>query len=116
MREHKKYCMIFNTSDCTDGVEYDDFEEAKYAAREVLTNWIHDEQCKWEFDVNGIPHPTEEQIEEWDMMIEECSTYVAEWNEEEQDFYDEKMNYWFPEEDDVDWLEWEELKKKYGWS
>ena len=30
MREHKKYCMIFNTYDCTDGVEYDDFEEVSY--------------------------------------------------------------------------------------
>jgi len=115
---HKRYQVVYDFG-CSDGVnEFDNFEDAKDDAINTLVEWICDEQYTWEVDKDGVPHPTDEQIDSWDIMINECCIYVREWKEDEQTYYDEKMNYWFPsyeEENDINWLEWEALKKKHNW-
>lgn len=110
-----KYRMVYDMGHTIDGIDYDDFQAACDNAIETMCNWKAEEMSGWDIDSNGIPHPTEKQIESWDTMINECCCYVAKWNEEVQDFYDEKMNYWYPSDEDVEWLYWEEMKKKYNW-
>lgn len=119
---HKKYCMVFDVGHTVDGVEFDTFEEAKNDAINTLENWIVDEQVGWNFEtdsdgVSVIPHPTEKQIDSWDTMINDCSVYVVEWDEE-NNCWEDCDNAWYPSSDienELNWLEWSELKKKYGW-
>ena len=50
-------------------------------------------------------------------MIADCSVYIVKWNDEIND-YESCDDAWYPsaaEENDIDWLYWEELKTKYGW-
>ena len=119
---HKKYCMVFDVGHTVDGVEWDTFEEAKNDAINTLENWVVEEQLSWKFDTNSdgvsvTPHPTEKQIESWDTMINDCCVYVVEWDDE-NDCWEDCDNAWYPSseiENEVNWLEWSELKKKYGW-
>lgn len=118
MREHKKYCLFFDMGDSCDGIEFDDFDEAKYEAFEILSGWICDEQGTWFCDENGKPHISQGDIESWDCMIDDCSVYIAEWNDKYNEFFDPKGDYWYPSDEDynkIGWLYWEELKEKYGW-
>lgn len=120
---HKRFCMVFDVGHSVDGVEFDTFEEARNDALYTLEQWIVDEQIKWSFDVaddgiSVIPHPSEEQIDSWDRMINDCCVYVVEWDDVTSDWEDVD-NAWFPSSDDEDalnWLEWSELKKKYRWN
>lgn len=115
----KKYQVICDTDNCTDSVgTTDDFDEAVYSMKETYINWIFDQQIDWKFYENHIPHPTEKQIEDWDYMIETCTCWIAEWNEELQEYYSEKMDYYFLSDDDankINWLTWDKLKAKYNW-
>lgn len=119
---HKQYCMVFDVGHTVDGVEWDTFEEAKNDAINTLENWIVDEQSKWSFDIDDdgisvIPHPTDKQIESWDAMINDCSVYVVEWNDEDG-CWEDSDNAWYPSseiENELNWFEWTDLKKKYGW-
>lgn len=119
--KRKKYCAIFDTEDMTDSLGYfDDLEKAYNMIVTCYESWIEMYNCDnaWMVDDNGVPHPTEEQIEDWNSMIWNCTCWVAQWDEDEQDYYDEKMNYLFMSDEDaysIDWLEWDELKEKYGW-
>lgn len=79
---HKKYLMVFDTDSSIDGVEFDTLEEALNDALETRILWMTEEQREWEFDDDGKPLLEEEQIESWDYMIENCTTYVVEWNDE----------------------------------
>lgn len=114
---HKQFCHVFDVGHSVDGVEYDDFEEAKSWAIDTLVQWVVDEQAKWPVDEKGKPHPTEKQIEDWDQMIEDCCVYVVEWDEDAGDWGDVD-DAWFPSHEDetnAEWLYWEELKQKHGW-
>ena len=119
---HKQFCMIFDVGHTVDGVEFDTFEEARNDAIYTLENWIIEELVEWkpELDANGIPmkyKPTRAQIEAWDRMINTCSVCVVEWNDELGDWEDPDDG-WCPsyeEEEELNWMEWEGLKKKYGW-
>ena len=109
--------MIYDGGDFVDGIEFDDFEAAKNDAIETLILWMAEETNGWKFDENGVPHPTEKQIESWDMTINDCCVYVIEWDEETGEWED-IGNAWFPSyeiENEIGWIEWEQYKKQFGW-
>lgn len=118
--KHKKYCLVFDTDSCTDGAEFDDFEAAKATMIDIYISWATDESADWktkEENNRWILNPTEEQIEEWDYMIESCTCWIAEWNEEEKTYYDDDMNYYFlsnEECEEINWQYWDEIVKKYN--
>lgn len=119
--KHKKYQVIFDTENSICGTEVDEFDTAKSIMLDCYVTWLCDEQSEWkieEVDGNWIPRPTKEQIESYDMMIDNCTCWIAKLKEDEQTYYDEKMNYYFmsnEDANDINWLHWEELKEKYGW-
>lgn len=115
--EHNRYKMIYDGGHFVDGIEFENFEDAKHDAIETLISWIVDEVYYWNFDENHMPHLTERQIEMWDTMINDCCVYVVEWNEEKND-YDDMDDAWFPsyeDENEIGWMEWDKLKAKHGW-
>lgn len=120
--EHKKFLMVFDMDHTIDGIEFDTFEEAKNDAIYTLEGWIIEEQIEWDYETDNdgisvIPHPTEAQIESWDYMINNCCVYVVEWDDETNQWEDSDYGWWpsYDDENEIDWLEWDELKKKYNW-
>lgn len=114
---HKQFCMIWENEHSCDGVEFDTEQEAKDDALNTLMEWLVDEQANWTVDNNGVPHPTNEQIESYDYMISNCYVCVVEWNEEAKAYGDTDYG-WYPsseEKNEINWLLWDELKKKYNW-
>jgi hypothetical protein len=111
---HKRYCMVFNTEDCTDGIEFDTFEEAKIDMEETYVNWRINEMSSWKTDENGNPCPTPEQIEGYDYMIDNCCCYISEWDEESGCYNDMDNSYWMPDEEleEIGYVEWDKLKKQ----
>lgn len=109
----KRYTMIYDGDSFVDGTDYETLEEALEAAKETLIFW---EQCEvfdkgWALGENGIPHPTEKQIEDWDYMIWNFNTYVIEKDDdgnaiEEHYLSDDDL-------EEIGWVEWEELEKKF---
>lgn len=119
---HEKYQLVIDTEDTTYGIEYDDFDDAKVRMLDIYESWIVEERSKWAWSKEDGENyklcPTEEQIESWDMMIENCTCWIAKWKPDEHTYYDEKMNYYFMSDKDaynINWLPWDELKKKYNW-
>lgn len=101
--------MIYETSSFSGGIEYDFFEEAKETALDILCDWQSNETCDWNRPFN----PTEEQIDRYDYMIFNYRVWVEEYNEDEG--YWEEI--WSPSQEELEmcsWLEWEELKERYG--
>ena len=105
--KHKKYCMVYDMGHTIDGVEFDDYEEAKADMIHTYLLWEAEEisDKKWKFSEDGTPLPTEKQIEDWDYMIDNCCCYVVEWNDTLEEYND---SYY------ADSLSDEELKK-IGW-
>lgn len=111
---HKKYCMIFDTdSDCA-GVEFDDFEAAKSDMIDTYINWAVEEMRDWTTNAKGELNPTEEQIENYDYMIDNCCCYIVEWDDELDDYEDSDNAYWLPQQelDEIGYIEWIHLKEK----
>ncbi len=96
----KKYKLIYNTENDTDGIEYDSLEMAKDAAIEILVEWMIEEQTKWK---NG--EPTEEQKNDWNYMVHNCYVEVFKYNKD----MDEYEEYWEPSYEDEKEIGWEEL-------
>lgn len=119
---HKQFCMIFDVGHSVDGIEFDTFEAAKTDAIDTLINWMAEETVGWKTEtsedgISVFPHPTNEQIESWDDMINTCSVYVVEWDETKNGWQDADEA-WFPSHEDekgIGWMEWEQCKKEYGW-
>ena len=115
--ENKRFKMIYDGGHFVDGIEFDNFEDAKDNAIETLVLWMQEETYGWKFDENGVPHPTEVQIENWDYMIGDCCVCVVEWNEETGGWEDVD-DAWYPSYEDkyeIGWMEWEHYKKQYNW-
>lgn len=106
----KRFTMIYDGDSFIDGTDHETLEEALEAAKETLIFW---EQCEvsdkgWQFDDKGIPHPTEEQIENWDYMINNCNCWVV----EKDDQGNTVEEHYLTDEDykEIGWQEWAELK------
>lgn len=109
----KRYTMIYDGDSFVDGTDHETLEEALEAAKETRIFW---EECEmsdkgWNFDDKGVPHPTEKQIEDWDYMIWNCSTYVI----EKDDDGNTIEEYYLSDDDlkEIGWMEWAELEKNF---
>jgi len=103
--ERAPFQMVFDSGDCIDGVGLDSLEAAKSDALDTLIQWEADESSDWFGE-----HPTEEQIESWDYMIDTCSVEVREYDP----MTDEYVTVWEPtyeDEKSVGWMPWEDYKK-----
>lgn len=57
--------------------EYITFAEAEEEAKKLLHFWISEERKKWNWNkTSHLPEPTEEQIDDWNHMIENCDVYI----------------------------------------
>jgi hypothetical protein len=113
---HKKYCMVFDMGHTIDGVEFDSFEEAKADMEDTYINWMVEECHNWKM-VDGVPHPTEKQIEDYDYMIWNCGCWIVEWNDELGEYGDVDYGYALSQEEleALGWMEWNKFAKLNGW-
>lgn len=111
------YHVVWDTDDCTDGFDADTLEGAKDAALETLMQWQTEECSGWKWE-DGKPCPTQEQIESWDYMIDNCSVCVYELvNSNGESWDDQYQGAWSPsyeDEEQIGWLNWNELSKKFN--
>lgn len=107
----KRYTMIYDGDSFVDGTDHETLEEALEAAKETRIFWEECEMYDWNFDDKGVPHPTEKQIEDWDYMIWNCSTYVI----EKDDDGNTIEEYYLSDDDlkEIGWMEWAEIKKNF---
>lgn len=100
-----KYKMIWENEHSCDGIDCVDFDEAKVAAINCLIEWQVEERQRHPFDITTW---TEEDIEDWDMFIANCSVRVVPCDDIENEDAE-----WYPsteEEKEIGWLYYEELK------
>lgn len=96
------YRMIFDLGHTVDGIDFDTLEEAQDDAIETLINWMCDFYSEHHISEPDKTKWTEEQQEDWDMMINECSTCVAQYDPDK----DEYKVVWYPSG---------QKKKEIGW-
>lgn len=113
---HKEYKMVFDMVDSIDGIEFDSFEAAKADMEDTYVNWMTYECHHWKI-VDGIPLPTEEQIEDYDYMIENFCCWIVKWVDELGDYEDIDYGYTLPQEEleALGWMEWNKFAKLNGW-
>ena len=97
--------MVYDGGDFVDSSNHNSFEEAKSDAIETLFGWMHERSASWKFGDNGEAFPTDEQIEEWNDMIESCSVWAEKYNADK----DEYEEYWFPPYDEEDKIGWTKI-------
>lgn len=95
--ERKPFCVVYETDSFIDGFECDTFEEAKDDAIKTLVQWMVDEQSDWKSD-----NPIEEEKENWDYMIYNCSSYVKKYNADTDEYED----YWYPSAEELEEIGW----------
>lgn len=99
------YRVLWETDDCVDSFESTSFGQAKQDALDLLIEWEVQEMSDW-----GLYHPTQEQIDRWDYMIESCFVSVIECEPGDFEIYQEV---WEPDDEDLDrigWKYYEELE------
>lgn len=106
-----EYTMVYDGDSFIDGIDYDTIEAAIASAEDTLLEWEAETMYGWKFDENGIPQPTEKQIEDWDYMIYNMGVWVVPKGKD----YDDAV--WTMSDElceQIGWLTWEELLKKMG--
>ena len=106
-----KSTMVYDGDSFIDGIDYDTIEAAIASAEDTLLEWEAETMYGWKFDENGIPQPTEKQIEDWDYMIYNMGVWVVPNGKD----YDDAV--WTMSDElceQIGWLTWEELLKKMG--
>ena len=94
------YKVIYADDHMIDGFECDDFERAKNEALDILLEW----QVSAVNDLQDINNPSEEDIDNYNYIIENGCVYIEKDGEE----------FWYPSAEDLQsvcWMPWEELKK-----
>ena len=102
----KPYLVVWNTDSCCDGFYADSFEHAKADMEDLYIEWETQETFSWK----DILNPSEEQIENWDYMIDNCYCHIDKYNFET----DEYEEYYYPSDEElrkIGWDEWEVMKE-----
>ena len=95
--------LVWENEHCSDGMDYSSFESAKEQAIDTLVEWQTDLLAKFNFP-NKLEDLTEEQKEEWNYMLSECSVSVYKYDETTDTY----VEYWYPsyqEEKEINWIE-----------
>lgn len=113
----KKYKMVFDMGHTVDSIDFNSFEAAKADMEDTYIEWMTEECRSWECDENGIPHPTEKQIEDFDYMINEFYCVIIKYDEESEEWQDTDYGYYLPEEEkeQIGWMIFDRQKEKYNW-
>ena len=107
--ERKPWEVAWSTEDTSDGYCCDSFEEAKDGALDILATWQVEKIAEFKDSFN----PTEEEIADYNYMIDNCYVEVHKYNPDT----DEYEEYWEPSYEDeksVGWVYWEELENPEG--
>lgn len=107
------YEVVYDTDSFCDGFDTPSIEQGKYDALDLLIEW----KCQ-DHDWYGVRMPTEQEIEDWDYMIFNCSVEVVQYDESEiEDGCPNYETVWEPSYEDeksIGWLEWDEMKDDYA--
>ena len=95
------WLMVWDTDSCCDDIECESFEQAKGEAEDTLIIWMCDERDTWK----DVFIPTEEELENYNYMIYNCSVRVDKYNPDT----DEYEEYWEPSYEDEELIGWKEL-------
>lgn len=108
---HKRYCLVYNTFDTIDGIEFNTFEEAKANMIDQYINWEIEETEKWKVENNELK-PTGQQIDSWNAMVDECWCSIVEWDKKKEKYEDPDDGYTLSARvlDEIGWKWWEELE------
>lgn len=115
-----KYMLVFDNEHTCDGYELpwaETEEAAKEELKDTYIEWEMEEMWHWNFTENGIPIPTEDQIESWDCMYWNCSCWLVPFNEETGKYSEDEDDeiYLTNEElEEIGWMEWEKYVEKWG--
>lgn len=109
------YNVMYDTENFCDGYECPSIGQGKEDCLEIMIGWMS------EHDWYGERMPTQEEIDEWDCMIDNCSAFVTEMPddysvEKYPDFSAFDNAVWLPEEKDLKmiwWEYWDEIKDEY---
>lgn len=96
-----QWLMCWETDSDCDGIGFESFGAAKADAEDTLINWMCEERQEWK---NPFC-PTENELDDYNYQICNCSVYVKKYNPE-TDEYDE---YWSPSYEEEEKLGWREL-------
>lgn len=111
----KKVHFVYDGGSFVDGYDVEDMECAKCEAKETLYLWMTDLVFDKHFPVN-IKEWTQDQIDEWDYMVDSCCCYWFEYETEEEKYQMDIDDYNFltyEEEAEIGWLPYEELIKRF---
>lgn len=109
--------VVWNPKDYDESFHAGSLDEAKAMCIELLVQWIVDETDDWKYTTEKGLEPTEKQVQSYDNMIDTCRAWVVQLTD--PDAPDEQGRYtkaWEPSDDDlrwIDWVHWDELKKKF---
>lgn len=110
--ERQPYLMVYDMGHTVDGIEFESFEAAKEDALDTLIEWQMQqiEQYKNIHGPEDWPAAlTQEQREDWNYMVGNCSVQVQKYNPDTDEYED----YWEPSYEDekqVGWVYIEEME------
>lgn len=113
MEKTYSYEVVYSTESFTDGFEVVSVEDGKEAALDLLIEWESQDRDWW-----GSRMPNEDEIDDWDSMIENCEAYVVQYDNDKVDEYGcgEYEIVWQPDDEDLKriwWLYWDEIAESY---
>ena len=103
--ERKPFEVAWSTGDTSDGYYCDSFEEAKDNALDTLATWQTIQIAEFKDPL----HPTKEEIEQYNYMIDNCYVEIYKYNEN-TDEYEECWEPSYEDEKFVGWVYWDELE------
>ena len=101
------YQVVWNTDDCTDGFGSESIEAAKNEVMDTYLKWKVWCQEEWE----DIYYPTEEELDDYNYMINENYAYVQKYNPDTDEYEEE----WWPSDEDLKKIGWEEIESVEAW-
>lgn len=110
-----RFRYVFDMQQDGDGYDCRSFDEAKSHALKELSEWVRGEIASWPKDADGIPCPTPEQKEAFDIMIDDCNVRVEELVAVDEEGNREYVERWSPSLDDLEaigWCRWDDIRKK----
>ena len=100
-----RYKVVYDTDHTCDAIEVSSVEHGLDLCVQIFWDWEMDELRGMELDTEKWEyHPTREQIEKWDYMIDSCSVWVED---------TETNSEYYPSDEDLDrigWNYWEDRK------
>lgn len=92
-----EYMTVYNAEHFIDGTHYNTFEEARDAAYTILAEWVFDGM-----HILDKENYSEDALEGWNEMIEECWVAVYKYNPDTNEYEE----FWEPSDEDYESVGW----------